>query len=127
MHAPWKIYSPIRYEYTLRSLIPASHSKPCLCGLFSERLGCLSRKHCVQHGAVGFEQRELRRPHVLTHLRPTPLSPPPSRSPRFVYWVLSFTIPGLGMFSEAYFVFSVGNLKPIFKVTGVGERGGVTW
>ena len=30
---------------------------------------------------------------------------------RFVLWVLSFVIPGLGMFSEAYYVFAVGNLK----------------
>jgi hypothetical protein len=30
---------------------------------------------------------------------------------RFILWVLSFVIPGLGMFSEAYYVFAVGNLK----------------
>lgn len=30
---------------------------------------------------------------------------------RFTLWVLSFVIPGLGMFSESYFVFAVGNLK----------------
>ncbi|KAK2078160.1 hypothetical protein QBZ16_004028 [Prototheca wickerhamii] len=34
---------------------------------------------------------------------------------RFFFWVVSFVVPGLGMFSEAYFVFSIGNLKPIFK------------
>lgn len=42
--------------------------------------------------------------------RPLPLPPP-----RFFFWVVSFVVPGLGMFSEAYFVFSIGNLKPIFK------------
>ncbi|KAL6777660.1 PTA1A [Auxenochlorella protothecoides x Auxenochlorella symbiontica] len=34
---------------------------------------------------------------------------------RFLRWVLSFAVPGLGMYSEAYFVFAIGNLKPIFK------------
>ena len=29
-------------------------------------------------------------------------------------WILSWLVPGLGMFSEAYWVFSVGNLKGIF-------------
>ena len=33
---------------------------------------------------------------------------------RFIYYILSFVIPGGGMFCEAYFVFSVGNLKPIW-------------
>ena len=33
---------------------------------------------------------------------------------RALFWVLSFLVPGLGMFSEAYWVFSVGNLKGIF-------------
>ena len=28
-------------------------------------------------------------------------------------WVTSWAIPGLGMFSEAYFIFSIGNIKPI--------------
>ena len=28
-------------------------------------------------------------------------------------WICSWAIPGLGMFSEAYFVFSIGNIKPI--------------
>lgn len=31
----------------------------------------------------------------------------------FFKWVCSWAIPGLGMFSEAYFVFSIGNIKPI--------------
>ncbi|KAA6426474.1 MAG: proton phosphate symporter [Trebouxia sp. A1-2] len=30
-------------------------------------------------------------------------------------WILSWLVPGLGMFSEAYWVFSVGNLKGIFR------------
>ena len=33
---------------------------------------------------------------------------------RFIYYILAFAIPGGGMFCEAYFVFSVGNLKPIW-------------
>lgn len=28
-------------------------------------------------------------------------------------WLCSWMIPGLGMFSEAYFIFSIGNIKPI--------------
>ena len=40
---------------------------------------------------------------------------PRSTFKRAVFWVLSFVVPGLGMFSEAYWVFSVGNLKGIFN------------
>ncbi|KAK9814173.1 hypothetical protein WJX72_001627 [[Myrmecia] bisecta] len=32
----------------------------------------------------------------------------------FLQWVCSWVVPGLGMFSEAYFIFSVGNLKDLF-------------
>lgn len=36
------------------------------------------------------------------------------RSPfSFFKWLCSWMIPGLGMFSEAYFIFSIGNIKPI--------------
>ncbi len=35
------------------------------------------------------------------------LAPPPGRVAAFGTWALSFIIPGLGMFTEAYFVFSV--------------------
>lgn len=30
-------------------------------------------------------------------------------------WLCSWMIPGLGMFSEAYFIFSIGNIKPILS------------
>lgn len=40
---------------------------------------------------------------------------PRSTFKRAIFWVLSFVVPGLGMFSEAYWVFSVGNLKGIFQ------------
>jgi hypothetical protein len=35
---------------------------------------------------------------------------------RLARYVLSFAIPGLGMFSEAYFIFAVGNLSALWKV-----------
>ena len=35
---------------------------------------------------------------------------------RVINYILAFAIPGLGMFCEAYFVFSVGNLKAIWQV-----------
>ena len=38
------------------------------------------------------------------------LAPPPGRLAAFGTWALSFIIPGLGMFTEAYFVFSVRSL-----------------
>lgn len=41
--------------------------------------------------------------------------PPKSWAGRKLAWVLSFAVPGLGMFTEAYFVFSVGNLIPVFR------------
>ena len=34
---------------------------------------------------------------------------------RFLRWVCSFAIPGVGLFMEAFFIFSVGNLKPIWE------------
>lgn len=30
-------------------------------------------------------------------------------------WLTSWAIPGLGMFCEAYYIFSIGNIKPIFS------------
>lgn len=49
---------------------------------------------------------------------PTATAAPPmspiSNVKRFGKWVLSFALPGIGMFQEAYFIFSVGNLKPIW-------------
>jgi hypothetical protein len=49
--------------------------------------------------------------------RDVPRSPGPvTAGGRFFTWVLSFAVPGLGMFTEAYFVFSVGNLTGIFQV-----------
>ena len=41
------------------------------------------------------------------------LSPPPGRLAAFGTWALSFIIPGLGMFTEAYFVFSVRTLRSL--------------
>ena len=31
-------------------------------------------------------------------------------------FLMSWMIPGLGMFSEAYFIFSIGNIKPLLTV-----------
>ena len=39
----------------------------------------------------------------------------PHAAIRFLRWVWSFALPGIGMFQEAYFIFSVGNLKPIWQ------------
>ena len=33
---------------------------------------------------------------------------------RLCRWAVSWVLPGLGMFSEAFFIFSVGNLKPLW-------------
>lgn len=33
----------------------------------------------------------------------------------FFKWLCSWMIPGLGMFSEAYFIFSIGNIKPLLQ------------
>lgn len=33
---------------------------------------------------------------------------------RFGRWVWSWAVPGLGMFNESYYIFSVGNVKPIW-------------
>ena len=33
---------------------------------------------------------------------------------RFGIWVFSWAVPGLGMFNESYYIFSVGNVKPIW-------------
>ena len=33
---------------------------------------------------------------------------------RAARWVASWAVPGLGMFNESYYIFSVGNIKPIW-------------
>lgn len=33
---------------------------------------------------------------------------------QLIKWISSFAVPGIGMFMEAYFIFSVGNIKPIW-------------
>ena len=33
---------------------------------------------------------------------------------QLIKWIGSFAVPGIGMFMEAYFIFSVGNVKPIW-------------
>eukprot|EP00887_Chlorella_sp_A99_P005874 scaffold1.g5874.t1 len=38
-----------------------------------------------------------------------------NRWTRLWFWLLSWLVPGLGMFSEAYFVFAIGNLQPLFQ------------
>ena len=35
-------------------------------------------------------------------------------SRRAARWVASWAVPGLGMFNESYYIFSVGNIKPIW-------------
>ena len=34
----------------------------------------------------------------------------------FVYWCLSWMIPGAGMFLESYIIFSIGNITPLLKI-----------
>eukprot|EP00884_Botryococcus_braunii_P017221 jgi/Botrbrau1/4182/Bobra.0192s0042.1 len=36
-----------------------------------------------------------------------------SRGASFLDWVKSWAIPGIGMFCEAYFIFSIGNISPL--------------
>ncbi|BDA46848.1 Glycerophosphoinositol permease 1 [Coccomyxa sp. Obi] len=42
------------------------------------------------------------------------LPPERGRLTRFGRWVWSWAVPGLGMFNESYYIFSVGNVKPIW-------------
>jgi len=35
---------------------------------------------------------------------------------KFVKWWLSWAIPGMGMFSEAYIIFAIGNIKPLLAI-----------
>ncbi|KAK9919115.1 hypothetical protein WJX75_009501 [Coccomyxa subellipsoidea] len=41
-------------------------------------------------------------------------APERGRLSRFGRWVWSWAVPGLGMFNESYYIFSVGNVKPIW-------------
>ncbi|KAL4429622.1 hypothetical protein ABPG77_008671 [Micractinium sp. CCAP 211/92] len=43
---------------------------------------------------------------------------PPTRNPlvRAWRWWQFFLLPGMGMFSEAYFIFAIGNIEPLFAV-----------
>jgi len=46
----------------------------------------------------------------------SPAAPRPNWLRDLVTWYLSFAIPGLGLFSEAYVIFSIGQLKPFQQV-----------
>ncbi|KAI3423025.1 hypothetical protein D9Q98_010709 [Chlorella vulgaris] len=51
------------------------------------------------------------------HDFPTP-EPKPTRNPVLMLWRwwVQFLLPGMGMFSEAYFIFAIGNIKPLFAI-----------
>ncbi|KAI7842967.1 hypothetical protein COHA_003372, partial [Chlorella ohadii] len=42
----------------------------------------------------------------------------PTRNPllRAWQWWCAYLLPGMGMFSEAYFIFAIGNIEPLFEV-----------
>lgn len=35
---------------------------------------------------------------------------------RFLSWFLMWAIPGAGMFMESYFIFAIGNIKPLLQI-----------
>lgn len=35
---------------------------------------------------------------------------------KFLHWWASWSIPGMGMFTEAYVLFAIGNIKPLLKI-----------
>ena len=41
-------------------------------------------------------------------------APDDAAARRAAHWVASWAVPGLGMFNESYYIFSVGNVKPIW-------------
>lgn len=45
------------------------------------------------------------------------IAPPPPANPivRFSTWWASWAVPGMGMFSEAYIIFSIGNITPLLE------------
>lgn len=63
------------------------------------------------------ELRVLSRLRSASHDFAPPPAPPP-RNPlvRAWRWWQFFLLPGMGMFSEAYFIFSIGNIEPLFAV-----------
>ncbi|KAL4458363.1 hypothetical protein ABPG75_013228 [Micractinium tetrahymenae] len=74
----------------------------------------------VETALQGLGTEELR---VLSRLRSAdhdfPRPPPlPTRNPlvRAWRWWQFFLLPGMGMFSEAYFIFAIGNIEPLFAV-----------
>jgi len=72
---------------------------------------CPDGVHSVQDAGELFQAMELEM-EARAPSNAAFLAPPPGRVAAFGAWALSFIIPGLGMFTEAYFVFSVRGSLP---------------
>ncbi|GAB4816605.1 hypothetical protein N2152v2_003651 [Parachlorella kessleri] len=70
----------------------------------------------------GLEREETEVVRVLSTLRSPSHDriklPPKPHNPlkAFLWWYLSWAVPGMGMFSEAYMIFAIGNIKPFLSI-----------
>ena len=71
--------------------------------------------HDLEYRALSESDRVLSR---LTSEVHDLIPPEPKRGPLSTafWWWLSWAIPGLGMFTEAYFLFAIGNIEPLLAI-----------
>ena len=70
---------------------------------------------CFPHPEFSVDERVLSRLVSECH---DLIEPEPKRKPLAAAWnwYLSWAIPGMGMFSEAYILFAIGNIEPLLSI-----------
>lgn len=83
-----------------------------------EELEDLGRRHTVD------ELRVMSRLTSANHDFPQPILKTRNPLLRAWQWWCFFLLPGMGMFSEAYFIFAIGNIEPLFSIEAPNCWGG---
>lgn len=82
-------------------LLEVAHSYKSFASIKDDDVAPISRFHSNDHNfAVPKDEKEKLRNPVI----------------KFAQWWGSWAVPGLGMFSEAYILFAIGNIKPLLKI-----------
>ena len=79
------------------------------------QVSTLGDLECFPHPEFSVDERVLSRLVSECH---DLIEPEPKRKPLAAAWnwYLSWAIPGMGMFSEAYILFAIGNIEPLLSI-----------
>jgi hypothetical protein len=83
------------------SLLQVAHSFQSFSSVEEKDIGQLARLHSNNHT---FVEHDVEKEKKINPIR------------KFFKWWGSWCIPGMGMFSEAYIVFSIGNITPLLAI-----------